>query len=145
MPELDELIHQPLRLRLMTALYAERDAEPLEFTSIKRITEATDGNLGSHLTTLEKAGYITILKDYQGKKPRTRASITPVGQRAYRRHLGYLRALLEQAEGKFVGERTEEVSKKGVEKAGLAPDPTGAERPQPSGLSWEARPKRPSH
>ena len=100
MPELDELIHQPLRLRLMTALYAEREGAPMEFTSIKRITGATDGNLGSHLTALEKAGYIAILKDYQGRKPRTRAQITPTGQCAYRQHLDYLRALLEQAEGR---------------------------------------------
>jgi len=99
MSDLDELIHQPLRLRLMTALYAERDADPLDFARIKRITEATDGNLGSHLTTLEKAGYISIVKDFHGKKPRTRAQITQTGQRAYRQHVGFLRELLEQGEG----------------------------------------------
>ena len=98
MPDLDELIHQPLRLRLMTALYAERNAEPLDFSRIKRLTEATDGNLGSHLTTLEKAGYIAILKDFQGKKPRTRAQITATGQRAYRNHVSTLRELLEQGD-----------------------------------------------
>ncbi len=96
---LDELIHQPLRLKLMTALYAERNLEPLDFPRIKRITEATDGNLGSHLTTLEKAGYIEILKDFLGKKPRTRAKITASGQKAYRAHVAYLRELLEQGEG----------------------------------------------
>lgn len=99
MDALDELIHQPLRLRLMTALYAERDSDPLEFSAIKRITQATDGNLGSHLTTLEKAGYIAILKDYVGKKPRTRAHITATGRNAYRQHVNFLRALLEQTEG----------------------------------------------
>lgn len=94
----DELIHQPLRLRLMTTLYAERDGEPLEFTRIKRIVDATDGNLGSHLTTLEKAGYVEILKDFVSKKPRTRARITPIGARAYRDHVIYLRDLLYSIE-----------------------------------------------
>ena len=94
----DELIHQPLRLRLMTTLYVERDGEPLEFNNIKRIVDATDGNLGSHLSTLEKAGYVKIMKDFAGKKPRTRAGITPAGARAYRDHVSYLRDLLDAIE-----------------------------------------------
>lgn len=95
---LDELIHQPLRLKLMTALHAERNLDPLDFARIKRITEATDGNLGSHLATLEKAGYIEIIKDFVGKRPRTRAKITAAGQKAYRNHVAYLKELLEQGE-----------------------------------------------
>ena len=59
----DEIIHQLLRLRIMAAIYAGRRSLPLEFTDLKRIAQATDGNLGSHLSTLEKAGYVAIAKD----------------------------------------------------------------------------------
>ena len=99
MPELDELIHQPLRLKIMAALHAEREAGPVEFSRLKAITQATDGNLGSHLTTLEKAGYVEIAKDFVGKRPRTRASLTQVGAKAFRRHVDYLRAVVEGVDG----------------------------------------------
>ena len=95
MAQLDELIHQPLRLKIMAALYAERDGQPLEFARLKAVTQATDGNLGSHLTTLEKAGYVEIAKDFVGKKPRTRVAVTTTGRRAFRRHVDYLREVVE--------------------------------------------------
>ena len=96
---LDELIHQPLRLKIMAALWAEREAGPLDFARLKTISGATDGNLGSHLTTLEKAGYAEIAKDFVGKRPRTRVSITPKGSRAFRGHVEYLRQVVEDAGG----------------------------------------------
>ena len=99
MAELDELIHQPLRLKIMAALHAERDGEPVEFSRLKAATQATDGNLGSHLTTLEKAGYVEISKDFVGKKPRTRAALTLAGRKAFRRHVDYLRAVVEGVDG----------------------------------------------
>lgn len=98
MAELDELIHQPLRLKIMAALHAEQ-GEPLEFSRLKAITQATDGNLGSHLTTLEKAGYVEIAKDFVGKKPRTRVAMTPPGRQAFRRHVDYLREVVEGVSG----------------------------------------------
>jgi DNA-binding transcriptional ArsR family regulator len=98
MAELDELIHQPLRLKIMAALHAERDGDPVEFSRLKAATQATDGNLGSHLTTLEKAGYVEIAKDFVGKKPRTRVALTLVGRKAFRRHVDYLRAVVEGVE-----------------------------------------------
>jgi DNA-binding MarR family transcriptional regulator len=94
---LDELIHQPLRLKVMAALHAEPDGAPIEFPRLKRLVEATDGNLGSHLATLEKAGYVVLDKDFVGKKPRTRVSLTAEGRRAFRNHLAYLRDILEAA------------------------------------------------
>lgn len=99
MAQLDELIHQPLRLKIMAALYAERGGEPLEFARLKAVTQATDGNLGSHLTTLEKAGYVEIAKDFVGKKPRTRVAVTPSGRRAFRHHVDYLREVVEGVGG----------------------------------------------
>jgi DNA-binding MarR family transcriptional regulator len=97
MADPDELIHQSLRLRIMAALYAAQQAEPLDFTRLKAIVGATDGNLGSHLTTLETAGYVRIEKDFAGRKPRTRALITPRGATAFRDHTNYLREIIEAA------------------------------------------------
>ena len=91
----DEVIHQSVRLRIMSALNALPRKELLEFVRLKAVTEATDGNLGAHLATLEKAGYIKIVKDFAGKKPRTRVGITASGQRAFQNHVSYLRELLE--------------------------------------------------
>lgn len=95
MADSDDIIHQPLRLKIMAALYAEPAGQPVEFARLKAVTQATDGNLGSHLTTLEKAGYVKIAKDFVGKRPRTRAALTAAGRRAFRRHVEYLRELVE--------------------------------------------------
>lgn len=95
----DEIIHQSLRLRIMAALHAEPRREPLDFPRLKAMTQATDGNLGSHLATLEKAGYVALDKDFVGKKPRTRVAITPDGARAFRKHLDFLRDVLDGAGG----------------------------------------------
>ena len=93
----DDIIHQPLRLRIMAALHAARKIEPLEFARLKRLTGATDGNLGSHLNALEGAGYLAITKDFVGKRPRTRAAITREGERAFRGHTDCLRDLIDEA------------------------------------------------
>jgi DNA-binding MarR family transcriptional regulator len=91
----DDIIHQQLRLRIMAALHTQSAREALEFTRLKAIVEATDGNLGAHLTTLEQAGYVAIEKDFVGKKPRTRVSITRAGRKAYIQHVMYLRDILD--------------------------------------------------
>jgi DNA-binding MarR family transcriptional regulator len=91
----DEVIHQSTRLKIMSVLNAVRDGEGLEFKRLKAIAQATDGNLGAHLATLEKAGYVAIDKDFVGKRPRTRARITRDGQKAYAAHLQYLRDIIE--------------------------------------------------
>ena len=98
MAELDEIIHQPLRLKLMAALHAERNGAALDFSQLKTLSGATDGNLGSHLSTLEKVGYVIIAKDFVGKRPRTQVTATPAGRRAFRRHVEYLRGVVEEAE-----------------------------------------------
>src|SRR3954462_6581515 len=100
MAQPDEIIHQSLRLRIMAALHAN-GAEPLEFGRLKALVGATDGNLGSHLSTLETAGYVRIDKDFAGKRPRTRASVTPAGGRAFRGHMDYLREIMESAGGAY--------------------------------------------
>jgi DNA-binding MarR family transcriptional regulator len=95
MADCNDIIHQPLRLRIMTALHAEPNHQPLDFPRLKKLTDATDGNLGSHLTTLEKAGYISVEKDFVDRRPRTRVSITKDGTKAFRTHVAYLRAVLD--------------------------------------------------
>lgn len=79
----------------MAALNALPHKEMLEFMKLKAVSDATDGNLGAHLTTLEKAGYVKIVKDFVGKKPRTRIGITVSGQRAFQNHVSYLREILD--------------------------------------------------
>ena len=91
----DEIVHQSTRLRIMSALNALPRRAMLEFKRLKAITGATDGNLGTHLATLEKAGFVRIVKDFVGRKPRTRVGITASGRRAFRNHVAYLRDLLD--------------------------------------------------
>ena len=90
----NEIIHQSMRLKIMAALNALRPGSKLEFQELKSLLGATDGNLGTHLATLEGAGYIAIEKDFVGKKPRTRAGITRTGRRAFEQHVEYLRDVI---------------------------------------------------
>jgi DNA-binding transcriptional ArsR family regulator len=92
--ELDEIIHQSLRLKVMAALNALRGGEAVEFTRLRKIVGATDGNLGAHLVTLENAAYVAIAKDFVGKKPRTRIAMTRGGRRAFAQHVAYLQGIL---------------------------------------------------
>lgn len=94
----DEIIHQPMRLRIMSTLQALKGTEGIDFVQLRAIVNATDGNLGGHLTTLEKAGYIEIAKDFVGRKPRTRINATRAGRRAFERHLQFLRDILDEAD-----------------------------------------------
>lgn len=105
---MDPIIHQPLRLKIMAALYAVQQLEPLEFTRLKALVRATDGNLGSHLGTLEAANYIHIEKGFAGKRPQTRVTITPLGARAFRNHTNYLREIIETVEPEARGGKRDE-------------------------------------
>ena len=91
----NDLIHQPLRLRLMATLNALPTRQQIEFTRLRALLEASDGNLGAHLATLEKAGYIGVEKDFVDRKPRTRVAITRSGRTAFEQHVAYLREILE--------------------------------------------------
>jgi DNA-binding MarR family transcriptional regulator len=93
----DELIHQQTRLRIMATLRGIPQGEWIEFARLKAILRATDGNLGSHISTLENAGYITVEKDFVGRKPRTRFALTPSGRGAFTRHIEFLRTILDAA------------------------------------------------
>ena len=95
--EPDEIIHQSVRLKIMSALNALADFDAIDFVRLKVIAGATDGNLGAHLATLENAGYVKIEKDFVGKKPRTRVTLTKTGRKAFAHHVAYLRDVLDGA------------------------------------------------
>ena len=91
---LNELIHQPARLRIMVSLSALGADEQMDFTALRDLLGLTDGNLGAHLTRLEEAGYIQVEKTFVGRKPRTRLQITSRGRLVLDEHVTALRALL---------------------------------------------------
>jgi DNA-binding transcriptional ArsR family regulator len=97
MEQPDEIIHQPMRLKIMAALQALPDRERMDFTQMKALVSATDGNLGAHIGTLERAGYLTVEKDFVGKKPRTRMQISKAGRRAFERYIEFLRQIVAGA------------------------------------------------
>ena len=92
----DEIIHQSTRLRIMAALNVLEPGNWLEFTRLRTLVQATDGNLGAHLDTLAQSGYVAIDKRFLGKKPQTRVRATAKGRVAFAGHVAYLRALLEE-------------------------------------------------
>lgn len=91
----NEVIHQSTRLRIVAALHALPAGEAMEFSSLKSALGATDGNLGAHLTTLENASYIQMVKEFVGRKPRTSVSLTRAGRKAFEKHVEFLRELLD--------------------------------------------------
>ncbi len=91
----DEIVHQTLRLKILAALRAAPEGARLEFTRLKKITGATDGNLGRQITRLAEAGYIDIAKDFHKNRPRTRARLTPLGASAFDNHVAYLKSVIE--------------------------------------------------
>ncbi len=95
MSELDPVIHQPVRLRIMGALCGLSAAQQVDFSFLKQKLELTDGNLGAHLTTLEESGYIKVEKTFVGKRPKTFLNVTKSGRRAFDEHVSALRAILE--------------------------------------------------
>lgn len=95
MEQPDETIHQPVRLKIMVALRAFPDRDKMDFTQMKAVVGATDGNLGAHIGILEQAGYLAVEKDFVGKKPRTRMQITKTGRRAFERYIEFLRTIVE--------------------------------------------------
>ncbi|BCG74273.1 transcriptional regulator [Mesorhizobium sp. 113-1-2] len=94
----DDIIHQGTRLRIMAVLNTLERREALEFSQLKATIEATDGNLGAHIDTLARAGYVDVEKLFVGRRPQTRIKATTIGRRAFRGHIAYLRKLIDMAE-----------------------------------------------
>jgi DNA-binding MarR family transcriptional regulator len=95
MQQPNPIIHQPVRLKIMSALKVLPPSEPIEFVRLKAIVAATEGNLGAHITTLEEAGYVAVEKDFIGKRPRTRIALSKAGRRAFEEYVAYLRDIID--------------------------------------------------
>jgi len=91
---LDEVIHQKVRLGIMSALMARPEAD---FRFLKETLSVTDGNLSIHLSKLEEAGYITVKKEFVRKKPHTTYAPTETGRAAFLRYLAALERIVHAA------------------------------------------------
>ena len=94
MIELNETIHQPVRLRIMAALVTLGEGDEVDFGTLRDLLEVTDGNLGAHLRKLEEAGYINVNKTFVERKPRTYVSISAEGRRVFQAHVAALEAII---------------------------------------------------
>lgn len=89
---IDQVIHAPARLMVLTYLYV---VESADYVFLIRMTGLTWGNLSTHLTKLEEAGYIAINKEFKGKKPHTSISLTKQGRTAFRKYKKSLQQVLD--------------------------------------------------
>lgn len=96
-PALDRLIHERVRLGILSALAVN---EALGFLELKSVLRATDGNLSLHARKLEEAGYVSCHKFFQGRVPKTEYRITAAGRRALERYLGHMEALIRATRGR---------------------------------------------
>lgn len=92
-PNLDRLIHERLRLGIISALAAN---ESLTFSELKKLMNTTDGNLSVHARKLEEAGYIACAKYFDGRLPKTEYKLTAEGRRALESYLNHMETLIKQ-------------------------------------------------
>jgi DNA-binding HxlR family transcriptional regulator len=94
---LDRLIHERLRLGIVSALAVN---EALTFVELKALLQTTDGNLSVHARRLEEAGYISNTKDFEGRPPRTEYRLTRAGRHALEHYLDQMEALIKATRAK---------------------------------------------
>ena len=92
-PNLDRLIHERLRLGIISALAAN---DSMTFTDLKNLMNTTDGNLSVHARKLEEAGYISCTKFFEGRLPKTEYKLTTAGRSALEKYLSHMEALIKQ-------------------------------------------------
>lgn len=95
--ELDRLIHERIRLGVVSALAVN---ESLTFTELKQTLSVTDGNLSIHTRKLEDAGYLECKKSFEGRTPRTEYRLTEAGRRALEKYLAHMEALIHATRAK---------------------------------------------
>jgi len=96
LPALDRLIHERMRLGIVSALAANRS---LTFNELKKLLKTTDGNLSVHARKLEEAMYIACTKSFQGRMPKTEYRLTEAGRRALEKYLNHMEALIQAMRG----------------------------------------------
>ena len=94
LPELDRVIHERMRLAIVSALAANPS---LSFRELKAMLGTSDGNLSVHARRLEEAGYVACAKSFEGRLPRTEYRLTGAGRRAFERYVNHLEALVRGA------------------------------------------------
>ena len=90
-PDLDRLIHERMRLGIVSALAG---ADSLTFNELKALLATSDGNLSVHARKLEDAGYVSCDKSFDGRVPRTEYRLTSQGRRAFERYVDHMEALI---------------------------------------------------
>jgi DNA-binding MarR family transcriptional regulator len=93
--QLDEVIHAPVRLSIMAALAS---ADRITFAYLRDLVEISDSLLSKQIAVLETAGYVDVAKGYEGKRPRTWYTLTPLGRAAFSRYRQILQELLTSGE-----------------------------------------------
>ena len=91
--QLDRVIHEKGRLAIMSMLAATPE---LSFTEMRDALNMTDGNLTTHIRTLQEAGYVSITKSFQNNRPLTTCSLTAAGQKAFTNYINLLEQIIQQ-------------------------------------------------
>ena len=94
LPNLDRIIHERMRLGIVSALAVN---DSLTFNELKKLLQTTDGNLSVHARRLEEAAYVDCAKSFEGRVPRTEYRLTPAGRKAFERYLDHMEALIHAA------------------------------------------------
>ena len=95
--QLDRVIHEKGRLAIMSMLAASPD---LSFTDMRDALSMTDGNLTTHIRTLQEAGYVAVSKSFKNRRPLTTCSLTPAGRKAFAAYVALLEQIIQQTRGK---------------------------------------------
>ena len=95
--QLDRVIHEKGRLAIMSMLAASPE---LSFTELRDTLDMTDGNLTSHMRTLQEAGYVSVSKSYANNRPLTTCSLTATGNKAFAGYIDLLEQILQQTKAK---------------------------------------------
>ena len=95
--QLDRVIHEKGRLAIMSMLAASPE---LAFTELRDALNMTDGNLTTHIRTLQEAGYVSVSKSYANNRPLTTCSLTAAGKKAFSSYIDLLEQILQQTRSK---------------------------------------------
>jgi DNA-binding MarR family transcriptional regulator len=91
LPNLDRIIHERMRLGIVSALAVN---DSLTFNELKKLLQTTDGNLSVHARRLEEANYVDCTKSFEGRMPKTEYRLTAAGRKAFERYLNHMEALI---------------------------------------------------
>ncbi len=91
--QLDRVIHEKGRLAIMSMLAASPE---LSFTEMRDTLKMTDGNLTTHIRTLQEAGYVSVTKSFQNNRPLTTCALTAAGKKAFTNYINLLESLVQQ-------------------------------------------------